>query len=133
MRNYKDESFVGQFLSPKLMRDMHLFSIHDDENMSDLQVGAIHDEAGYAELRRALSLQYDLATHEPNIQVWNVNLKGDRTLILHHTPYRDRPLGDSTLEVLKHTARLWGFGVRLESVNSAGETVREWSVAGAAQ
>jgi stage V sporulation protein R len=96
-------------------------------------VGAIHDAAGYTELRSALSLQYDLGAREPNIQVWNVNLKGDRTLILRHTPYRNRPLGDSTLEVLKHTARLWGFGVRLESVSAAGDTVQEWSVAGASQ
>ena len=30
MRNFKDESFVGQFLSPHLMREMRLFAIHDD-------------------------------------------------------------------------------------------------------
>ena len=30
MRHFKDESFIGQFLSPKLMRDMRLFSILDD-------------------------------------------------------------------------------------------------------
>jgi stage V sporulation protein R len=92
-------------------------------------VAAIHDEAGYLQLRQALSQQYDLGTREPNIQVWNVNLRGDRTLLLRHTQYRGRPLGDSTLEVLKHTARLWGFGVRLESVDAQGEVVRQWSVA----
>ncbi len=129
MRNYKDESFIGQFLSPRLMRDMRLFSIHDDARKTQLEVGAIHDDVGYAELRQALSLQYDLGTREPNIQVWNVNLKGDRTLILRHTMYRDRPLDDSTLEVLKHTARLWGFGVTLESVDGAGTVVKNWSVA----
>jgi stage V sporulation protein R len=130
MRNYKDESFVGQFLSPKLIRDMRLFAIHDDETSSDLSVAAIHDEAGYAQLRQALSQQYDLGTREPNIQVWNVNLRGDRTLMLRHNQHHDRPLGDSTLEVLKHTARLWGFGVRLESLNAAGEVARKWEVAG---
>jgi len=128
MRNYKDESFIGQFLSPKLMRDFRLFAIHDDEKLSDLQVAAIHDEAGYRDLRQTLSLQYDLGTREPNIQAWNVNLRGDRTLTLRHTQYQDRPLGDSTQEVLKHTARLWGFGVRLESVNSAGAVTKEWSL-----
>ncbi len=128
MRNYKDESFIGQFLSPKLMRDFRLFAIHDDEKMADLQVAAIHDEAGYRELRQSLSLQYDLGTREPNIQAWNVNLRGDRTLTLRHTQYQDRPLGDSTQEVLKHAARLWGFGVRLESVNSAGAVTKEWTL-----
>jgi spore cortex formation protein SpoVR/YcgB (stage V sporulation) len=132
MRNYKDESFVGQYLSPKLIRDMRLFAIHDDENAPDLFVAAIHDGAGYLQLRQALSQQYDLGTREPNIQVWNVNLRGDRTLVLRHNAYRDRPLGDSTQEVLKHTARLWGFGVRLESVDSAGVPARQWNVAGPA-
>ncbi len=130
MRNYKDESFIGQFLSPRLVRELRLFAIHDDEKASDLEVSAIHDEAGYAQLRQALSQQYDLGTREPNIQVWNVNLRGDRTLVLRHTQHRGRPLGESTLEVLKHTARLWGFGVRLESVGAAGEVTRQWNVAG---
>ncbi|OGB34161.1 MAG: SpoVR family protein [Burkholderiales bacterium RIFCSPLOWO2_12_FULL_61_40] len=128
MRNFKDESFIGQFLSPKLMRDMHLFAIHDDEKKSELEVSAIHDDAGYQRIRQSLSLQYDLGTREPNIQVWDVNLRGDRTLTLRHSQYQDRPLGESTLEVLRHAARLWGFGVRLESVNSAGTVTKEWAV-----
>jgi stage V sporulation protein R len=106
---------------------MRLFAIHDDVKQAELEVGAIHDEAGYGELRRALSQQYDLGTREPNIQVWNVNLRGDRTLLLRHTQFQDRPLGESTQEVLKHTARLWGFGVRLESVNSKDEVTMQWS------
>jgi stage V sporulation protein R len=128
MRNYKDESFIGQFLSPKVMRDLRLFAVHDDARQEELHVSAIHDEAGYRELRQALSQQYDLGTREPNIQVWNVNRRGDRTLTLRHTQYQDRPLGDSTQEVLKHTARLWGFGVKLESVNQAGTVTQQWAV-----
>ena len=129
MRNYKDESFIGQYLSPRLIRDLRLFAIHDDESAIDLEVSAIHDDAGYRQLRQALSQQYDLGTREPDIQVWNVNLRGDRTLVLRHTQHLARPLGESTLEVLKHTARLWGFGVRLESVNTKGEVAKVWNVA----
>ena len=79
-------------------------------------------------MREALSRQYDLSSREPDIQVWNVNLRGDRTLTLRHSQYQDRPLADYTLEVLKHAARLWGFGVNLESVNNAGNVTRNWSV-----
>ncbi|MBV8249400.1 MAG: SpoVR family protein [Comamonas sp.] len=122
MRNYKDESFVGQFLSPQLMRDMRLFAIHDDPSERELLVSAIHDEDGYRTLRQLLSQQYDLGVREPNIQVWNVNLRGDRCLTLRHTQYQGRPLADDALEVLKHVARLWGFGVKLESVNGDGVT-----------
>ena len=121
MQNFKDESFVGQFLSPKLMRDMRLFSIHDDASERELLVSAIHDEDGYRQLRQTLSQQYDLGVREPNIQVWNVNLRGDRCLTLRHTQYQGRPLAADALEVLKHVARLWGFGVQLESVSGDGE------------
>jgi stage V sporulation protein R len=128
MRNYKDESFIGQCLSPKLMRDFRLFAITDDEKDKDLVVSAIHDESGYRRVREALSRQYDLGAREPNIQVWNVNLRGDRSLTLRHTQHNDRPLDDSAAEVLKHVARLWGFGVQMESVNSQGEVSKRFSV-----
>jgi stage V sporulation protein R len=128
MRNFKDESFIGQFLSPKLMREFRLFAITDDEKVSQLEVSAIHDDAGYRELRQSLSHQYDLGSREPNIQVWNVNLRGDRSLTLRHFQHKDRPLADTAQEVLKHVARLWGFGVQLESVNGAGSITKRWSV-----
>jgi stage V sporulation protein R len=110
------------------MRDFRLFQITDDEADSELEVSAIHDDTGYREVREALSKQYDLTYREPDIQVWNVNLRGDRSLTLRHTQNRDRPLDDSAEEVLKHVCRLWGFGVRMESVNAAGATTRTWSV-----
>ena len=72
-------------------------------------------------MRESLSRQYDLGSREPNIQVWNVNLRGDRSLTLRHFQHRDRPLHDSAQEVVKHVARLWGFGVQLESTNAKGD------------
>ncbi|VTU31798.1 SpoVR family protein [Variovorax sp. RA8] len=129
MRNFKDESFVGQFLSPKLMRDFRFFSISDKQSESELEVSAIHDDSGYRQLRESLSRQYDLNHREPNIQVWSVNLRGDRSLTLRHTQHNDRPLHDDAHEVLKHVARLWGFDVHLESVDSQGR-VNHRKVAG---
>ncbi|PPE68816.1 SpoVR family protein [Caldimonas thermodepolymerans] len=128
MRNFKDESFIGQFLSPKLMRDFRFFAIRDDEDEAELEVTAIHDDSGYRQLREALSRQYDINHREPNIQVWNVNLRGDRSLTLRHTQHNNRPLNENTQEVLKHVARLWGFDVHLESVNSHGDVTHQWTV-----
>jgi stage V sporulation protein R len=128
MHNFKDESFVGQYLSPKLMRDLRLFAIVDDENDEELEVSAIHDDAGYRRVREALAHQYDLGSREPNIQVWNVNLRGDRALTLRHTQHNSRPLADGAQEVLKHVARLWGFPVHLESVDADGDVTQRWAV-----
>jgi spore cortex formation protein SpoVR/YcgB (stage V sporulation) len=120
MRNFKDESFISQYLSPRLMREFHLFAIRDDDREETLEVAAIHDETGYRALRQVLAGQYNLGNREPNIQVFNVDRRGDRSLTLRHFNHNRRPLGDTTDEMLKHLRRLWGFAVRLESVDENG-------------
>jgi len=111
---YRDESFIQQFLSPRLMRQWRLFRIHNDAEDPDLEVTAIHDDAGYRELRQSLAAQYDLARQEVDLQVVDVDLVGDRKLILEHRVV-DGVLLDSasTLQVLRHLANLWGYGVIL--------------------
>ena len=120
MRNFKDESFVAQFLSPKVMRDFRLFAILDDDKDTRLKVSAIHDEAGYRRVREILSDNYNLGSREPNLQVWDVDLRGDRSLTLRHQAYLRRPLSGDYQEVLKHVAHLWGFAVRLEVAQEDG-------------
>jgi spore cortex formation protein SpoVR/YcgB (stage V sporulation) len=71
-------------------------------------------------VRHQLAEQYDLGSREPNIQVWNVDRRGDRSLTLRHFAYQSRPLGDECAKVLDHVAFLWGFNVRLESQNTQG-------------
>ncbi|MGQ9831520.1 MAG: SpoVR family protein [Thermochromatium sp.] len=120
MRNFKDESFIAQFLSPHLMREFRLFAITDDDLEEYLEVKAIHEESGYRALRQALAEQYNLGTREPNIQVYKVDRRGDRSLTLRHFMHNRRPLGDSVPEMLRHIRRLWGFTVRLETVDDRG-------------
>ncbi|MGD8958098.1 MAG: SpoVR family protein [Chromatiaceae bacterium] len=120
MANFKDESFIAQFLSPKLMREFRLFAVLDDDRDEHLEVTAIHDEAGYRELRQALADQYNLGSREPNIQVYSVDRRGDRSLLLRHYRYNRRPLAGTVDEILRHIRRLWGFDVRLEAVDENG-------------
>lgn len=116
MRNYKDESFILQYLSPALIRELKLFTIQDDAEKPTLSVSSIHDEMGYQQVREDLSSQYNLGNREPNIQVYNVNVRGDRALTLRHYIHSGQPLADDADEVLRHVHRLWGFDVHLESV-----------------
>lgn len=120
MQNFKDESFISQYLSPKLMREFKLFSVLDDDRKNFIEVSAIHDEVGYRSIREKLAAQYNLSNLEPNIQVWNVDVRGDRSLTLQHIPHDRIPLGDNREEVLKHLYRLWGFDVILEEVKESG-------------
>jgi stage V sporulation protein R len=125
MRNFKDESFIAQYLSPRLMREMRLFALLDDHSRDELEVTAIHDEEGYRRIRQVLSDQYNVSHIDPNIQVYSVNTRGDRSLTLRHYMHKGRPLASGTDEMMKHVARLWGFDVILESVNAKGEVVKE--------
>lgn len=125
MRNYKDESFIVQFLSPRLIRELRLFAIADHEAEDALEVCAIHDEQGYRRLRQLLARQYDRDALLPDIQVVNYDRDGGRSLTLRHRRHRGRPLGKEAPEVLAHVARLWGFTVRLEAVNEDGHVIEE--------
>jgi len=116
MRTFKDESFILQFLSPKVIRDLKLFAITDDERDDHLEVAAIHDDNGYRAVRQHLAAQYNLGNREPNIQVWEVDRRGDRSLTLRHQRHDGKPLGETTGEMLRHLHRLWGFDIHLHSL-----------------
>ncbi|MCE9524044.1 MAG: SpoVR family protein [Alphaproteobacteria bacterium] len=117
--NYRDESFIQQFLSPKVMRDLKLFAVRDKTEDPIYTVSAIHNEPGYRKLRTSLARLYDLSTHQPDIQVVAANLSGDRSLTLRHNRHRGIPLAQNTKEaVLKHIRRLWGYSVVLEEPES---------------
>jgi spore cortex formation protein SpoVR/YcgB (stage V sporulation) len=119
--NYRDESFVSQFLSPKVMREFGLFRIVDDEDEDELEVAAIHDERGYRKIRRALSRHYDIAYRDPDIQIVDVDLAGDRKLILQHRVMDGIVLAEEDAEkVLQHVADLWGYDVKLIEQDDAG-------------
>ncbi len=115
--NYRDESFIEQFLSPKVIRDMRLFALHDEADESTYKVSAIHNESGYRTVRSALARHFDVGIADPNIQVVSADLKGDRRLVLEHRMHRGVPLHKQTKNlVLAHVERLWGHEVDLEEV-----------------
>ena len=126
MKNYRDESFVEQYLSPTVIRKFRFFALEDNEYKSTIDVTAIHDDEGYRRVREVLSQQYNLSANEPDIQVQSVDVRGDRSLTLRHHQHNGRPLNDETTEVLKHLKRLWGYDVRLESLKG---DQRSWTFA----
>ncbi len=122
MKNYKDESFILQFLSPKVIRDLKLFAVLDDDHKNDIEITAIHDDSGYRKIREILAEQYNLSKQEPNIEIYTVDISGDRSITLHHTQRDSIPLNaEDAREVIKHLHRLWQFNVHLHSID--GETV----------
>lgn len=118
MEDYKDESFVAQFLSPKVMRDFRLFAYHDDDWDSEIEISAIHNDAGYEEVRRVLAASYDLGTKMPNLRVSGYDYRGDRSLIMEHLVYNRKPLDERDMpEVMKHIHYLWKHPVILNDID----------------
>ena len=118
--NFRDESFVRQFLSPHLIRQFKLFALSDKADEPNYRVGAIHDAEGYRRVREILAESYDVGASEPDIQVVDVDLLGNRELILHHNIRNGVKLDASSRdETMRHIRRLWGYDVRLEEINAA--------------
>src|SRR5437764_6551876 len=126
--NYRDESFISQFLSPRLMRRMRMFHLHDDPDESaGIRVDAIHDERGYRRVRRELARQYDLGVVESNIEVVDVDLAGNRRLMLRHAVVKGALLAEADAkQVLHHLADLWSYDVSLVEVDANDEVLKEY-------
>jgi spore cortex formation protein SpoVR/YcgB (stage V sporulation) len=126
--NYRDESFISQFLSPRLMRQFRMFHLHDDpEDRSGILVDAIHNERGYRRLRRELARQYDVGYIDANIEVVDVDLAGDRRLMLRHTVVKGAQLSEADAKrVLQHLADLWSYDVSLVESDTSGTVLKEY-------
>ena len=128
--NYRDESFISQFLSPKLMRSWRMFHLHDDPGFTEgIKVDAIHDPRGYRRIRRELARQYDVGCIDPNIEVVDVDLAGDRRLMLRHVVVKGAQLNETDARrVLQHLADLWSYDVSLVEVDAKDHVLKEYVV-----
>ena len=122
--NYRDESFILQFLSPRLIRELGLFHVLRRRRRAASAVEAIHDERGYRKIQRALARQYDSPGRSPISRSSMSNLAGDRRLILHHrAPNRILLEERDARFVLQHLADLWGYDVLLKEIDPANDAV----------
>ncbi len=126
MSNFKDDSLIEQYLSPKVMRDMRLFMMHDgEEDRQHYRIEAIHNEAGYLRVRQTLAAQYRSEAYMPTIVVARANDDAERALLLQHRVEHGRMLDSKSAEtVLGYIKRLWKFDVVLEEVDSDGNRLK---------
>lgn len=126
--NYRDESFIGQFLSPRLIRHFRMFHLNDDPaERAGIRVGAIHDDRGYLRVRRELARQHDVGFTDANIEVIDVDLAGDRRLMLRHAVVHGAQLNEADAKrVLQHLADLWTYDVSLAETDASGKVLKEY-------
>ena len=106
---------------------MRMFHLHDDPaETARHQVDAIHDERGYRRVRRELARQYDVGYIDPNIEVVDVDLAGDRRLLLRHAVVNGALLNEADAKlVLQHLADLWSYDVLLTEVDAAESVLKQ--------
>lgn len=122
--NFKDESFILQYLSPKVIRDFGLFHVLDDDQNPAFVVKAIQNEEGYRQVREKLAEQQNFNNVIPNIQVVNVNVWTDRSIHLEHlSSNRHRLERADTAKTLEHIGYLWGYDVYLDTVDPEGNVI----------
>ncbi len=128
--NFRDESFVLQYLSPKLMRDFRFFALSDDSRDSAVRISAIHDERGFKDVRKRLAQSYDVAAQDPDLQVTDADLSGSRRLVITHTVRNGITLDKTECErTMQCIAQLWGYRVRLVEVDvETGRVLKEHEV-----
>ena len=126
VENYRDESFVLQFLSPKVARNFKLFSIHIQEGKGYVQVNATHDDDNFLQIRKTLSEQYDLSRSIPQIEIVDVDWKGDRWLYLEHRTKNNQRLDYNNMKkTVEHIHKLWGFTVKMEYKDLEGNLLED--------
>ena len=117
MENFKDETFILQYLSPKVARDMKMFAFNDpDINADDFTITEISNERGFRALRSKLAENYAIENLIPDIQITAVDYKGTRKLILDHFVKNNKPLAvDDAKKVLQYVADLWEYSAVLKT------------------
>ena len=119
IENYRDESFIRQFLSPKLMRNFRMFHLHDNKQSSSYAVSSIHNEQGYQDIRETLANQYERHYHVPHLEVIHVDKDSQRMTIQFKSEHR-RKL-EKSHAMMNHLRTLWGRDVRI--VNEYGVNI----------
>lgn len=125
--NFKDESFILQYLSPKVMRDFGFFHMLDDDNNPTIRVEAIQNDEGYHQIREQLAEQQNVNNRLPYINVTDVDVWGDRTMTMEHQSFKRHMLDeDDAHETLRHVGALWEYQVRIKTVDDKGETIEQY-------
>lgn len=125
--NYRDESFILQYLSPHMIREFRLFNLKDDMSKGELVIDNIHNATGYHAIRAALAAQYSISNMDLDIEVSKVDLPGNRAMTLTHHMHNGIPLEEKQAKmVVNHLKTLWGYEVELNSTDPlSGKVHRE--------
>lgn len=128
MENYRDESFVLQFLSPAVARKFKFLVASNDEESMYTTISDVHDADGLSSIRRALSNQYSNHYYIPHIEIYRADLQGSRTLYMRHRTNTNNKLSKTDIEMcMAYIELLWGYNIDLISTTYDGKELDDVS------
>lgn len=106
----RDVSFIRQYLTPELMRELQLFQ--HEKRGKDRIITVVADDKGWEKVKENLIRSVGISSM-PVIKVEDADFLGSRTLLVrHHHDGRDLDLGYAE-KSMQHLESLWGKDVVL--------------------
>lgn len=93
VKYFKDESFVLQFLSPKVIRKFKLFSYHDNAVDDYVKITATQNDESVKTIRRLLSESLSIDNWKPDLEVETLD-KIDSAVTIRYRSYKERDITD---------------------------------------
>lgn len=127
MENFKDDTFIAQYLSPKVVRDLKLFWIQDKHHLNDyVTVEAIQDRDSFELLRQKFSERYARSSRVPYITIDQVDMTSNRRCRMTHHPRQEVPLDEAQARhTLDYFTKLWEFPATLKTICYEDEKASE--------
>lgn len=124
MENFKDETFVTEFLGPNVVDHFELFCYEDDTSSKNYKILTIQDKEDIYELRKQLASNYTFAELLPQVEIVGFDHKTDRTLHMRCTHKDGKVLDKESLKsVTKYVHKLWGYPILVDEYDSEGEHI----------
>ena len=112
---YRDETFILNYLSPKVIRDFKMFSIYDDEDLDFYRVDEVHSDEDVIDLKDKLSKLYSIINNIPQLEITGVDWEDTRALEVTQTVKNGILLDrDSSLLVTEYLGYLWGYPIEFD-------------------
>ena len=121
VETYQDNGFIRQYLGPKVIRKMKMFTLSSSEMKVFYDIDAVASDDYYDEIAKTVSAQLDTFKSIPDIRLTDIELKGERRITLTHYEHKEVRIDEKTAyNTIQKLFRLWDYGVDFKVLGEDG-------------